>query len=515
MLSMAIYIAGLMCSHKAAFRVQANLRIRMMEHIMKLSLGYVETQGSGKIRKVVTDSSEATETFLAHNLPDKVVSIATPIGLLVMMMLFDWRLGLFSLIPAGIAFLLMGTLMMGPKMAEDMKQYQNALETMSSEAVEYVRGIPVVKTFGQTIYSFKKFKGAIDNYEKWTLDYTQNMMRPMIAFTTASNGIFAVLILAAYVIGGKSVTDTFLLDFVFYILITSLLTVTLMKIAYAGESQMIVEDALERMNGILQAPVLSTTKETKMPVDTSIELDHVTFAYEASPKNAIDDITLKIQPGEHVAFVGSSGGGKTTISRLAARFWDYEKGRITVGGMDVSKRDPEKLLSLYTIVFQDVTLFNNTIMENIRIGRKEATDEEVIKAARLAHCEEFVEKLPEKWNTVIGENGSELSGGERQRLSIARAFLKDAPIILMDEATASLDVDNESLIQEALSELIKEKTVLLIAHRMRTVDAAHKIVVLKDGVVAEQGSPEELKKIDGIYSHMLHTQMASEQWKYS
>ena len=514
LLAMVFYIAALMCSHKAAFRVQATMRTKMMEHIMKLSLGYVESQGSGKIRKIVMESSAATETFLAHNVPDKVVSKATPIGLLIMMAIFDWRLGLMSLIPAIIAFVLMFTAMKGPKMAEDMKQYQNALETMSSEAVEYVRGVPVVKTFGQTIFSFKRFKEAIDEYEKWTLDYTKSMMKPMVCFTTFANGIFAALIIAAYLFAGNTITDQFILNLFFYILITSILTTTLMKVAYAGESQMLVEDALNRMNSIMNVQPLPESKQIQVPSDASIDLENVSFTYQDASTKAIDNLSMHIKAGEHIALVGPSGGGKTTISRLAARFYDINQGKITVGGMDVSKVEPEKLLELYSIVFQDVTLFNNTVMENIRIGKKDATDEEVIAAAKLAHCDEFVEKMPDQWNTMIGENGSELSGGQRQRISIARAFLKDAPIILMDEATASLDVDNESLIQESISKLIENKTVLVIAHRMRTVDGVDKIVVLKEGVVAEQGKPQELKQQKGIYKHMVDMQMQSNAWKY-
>ena len=321
-LAMAFYIGALMCSHMAAFRVQANMRTAMMNHIMKLPLGFVETEGTGKIRKIVSESSAATETFLAHNLPDKVISYTTPLGLLAMMFIFDWRLGLISLIPAVLAFILMGVFMMGPKMAEDMKQYQNALETMSSEAVEYVRGIPVVKTFGQTVFSFKRFKASIDDYEKWTIGYTKNMRVPMTAFTTFANAIFAALIIAAYSLSGNGVTDIFILNIFFYIIITSILTVTLMKIAYAGESKMAVNDALNRMNGILSIKPLPNPSESQNPADSSIQLDNVTFAYEGSDSNAIDGISLNIKPGSHIALVGPSGGGKTTLASLVDRFRD-------------------------------------------------------------------------------------------------------------------------------------------------------------------------------------------------
>ena len=325
LLSMLFYIAALMCSHLAAFRVQANMRIAMMEHIMKLPLGYVESEGTGKIRKIVSDSSAATETYLAHNLPDKAVSIATPIALLAVMAVFDWRLGLMCLIPAAIAFVLMGSAMMGPKLAADMKEYQNALESMSSEAVEYVRGIPVVKTFGQTIFSFRRFKKAIDEYEKWTVSYTKSMMMPMVGFTTAVNAVFAVLILSAYLFTGHGVTDTFILNLLFYILISSILTVTLMKIAYAGESNMIVTDALNRMDSILDLSPLAEAEKPKSPANASVSMENVVFAYDGSERNAIDGITLEIPAGQHIALVGPSGGGKTTLRLTGCTVLGCEK----------------------------------------------------------------------------------------------------------------------------------------------------------------------------------------------
>lgn len=513
LIAMVIYIAALMCSHKAAFRVQVNMRTAMMNHIMKLPLGYVESEGTGKIRKIVADSSAATETYLAHNLPDKVVSFATPVGLLVMMMVFDYRLGLISLIPAVIAFALMGTLMMGPKMAEDMKQYQNALETMSAEAVEYVRGVPVVKTFGQTVFSFKRFKNAIDEYEKWTLGYTRNMMLPMVAFTTSANGIFAALIIAAYVFTGHGVTDKFILNLIFYILITSVLTVTLMKIAFAGESQLMVRDAINRMDGILNMKPLPEPADGQTPKDTSVELDKVVFSYAGADKNAVDGISLKIASGEHVAFVGPSGGGKTTLASLIARFWDVNSGAVKIGGVNVKDINSETLMNEVSYVFQDSRLLKMSILENIRMGRPDATDVEVMEALKNAQCMDIIEKFPDGVNTVIGSKGVYVSGGEAQRLSIARAFLKNAPILILDEATAFADPDNERQVQKAFEALSKDKTVIMIAHRLSTVTNADRIYVLTDGRIAENGTHDELNSANGIYTHMWSEYNKSVKWK--
>ena len=509
-LSYLIYIAALMCSHLSAFRVATNLRLAVSEHLAVLPLGFSENFGSGKLRKIIHESTGSAETYLAHQLPDQYNAIATPVGLLVLLLAFDWRLGLLSLAPVVLAFLIMAT-MTGKRMAEKMRQYGNALEAMSNEAVEYVRGIPVVKTFGQSVFSFKKFKATIDEYEKWVISYTKDLRLPMMFYTAAVNGVFAFLIAGGLLFTAHGVTTEFLLNLLFYIIITPVISLTLTRMMYMSESKMVVADALARIDSVLEAAPMQVQDVPQHPQDASVTLQDVHFSYDGKTE-VIKGVSLEIQPGQTMAFVGPSGGGKTTVSRLAARFWDYQKGSITVGGMEVSRIDPEKLMSLYSIVFQDVTLFDNTILENIRLGRKGATDEEVLAAAKLANCEEFAEKLPDKWNTNIGENGCALSGGERQRISIARAFLKDAPIILLDEATASLDVENETAIQEALSRLIMDKTVLIIAHRMRTVSSADKIVVLKDGAVAEQGAPAQLLHKGGIFAHMVQLQTKSQGW---
>ena len=512
LLAMVIYIAALMCSHIAAFRVQANMRTRMMEHVMKLPMGYIESQGSGKIRKIVADSSAATETFLAHSLPDKAVSYATPIGLIAMLLIFDWKIGLICLIPAVLAFLMMGS-MMGEKMQEDMKEYQNALDEMSAEAVEYVRGIPVVKTFGQSVFSFKRFKDAIDKYEKWTITYTVGMRMPMIGFTTAANAIFAALVACSFIFARNTVTDPFLYNILFYIIITPILTVTLMKVAYAGESQMIVKDALERMYSLLEVEPLREAADPKMPKDSGISIDNIKFTYDENKMNAIDGITLDIKPGEHVAFVGPSGGGKTTLASLIARFWDVKEGSIKIGGVDVKDIATNELMKQVSYVFQDSKLLKMSILDNVRMGRPDATDEEVIKALKDAMCWDIIEKLPDGIHTMIGSKGTYVSGGEAQRISIARAFLKNAPILILDEATAFADPDNEIMVQQAFANLSKDKTVIMIAHRLSTVVDADKICVLSDGKVAESGKHDELLKKKGIYSHMWNEYQKSVNWK--
>lgn len=511
-LGMLFYIAALMCSHIAAFHVQASMRTAMMEHIMTLPLGYIESEGSGKIRKIVMDSSAATETYLAHNLPDKAVSVATPIGLLILMAVFDWRLGLICLIPAVIGFLFMGS-MMGKDLEESMKEYQNSLETMSSEAVEYVRGIPVVKTFGQTVFSFKRFKNAIDDYEKWTLDYTKRMRKPMIGFTTAVNSTFAFLIVAAYLLGGKGISTELASNLFFYIIITPILTITLMKLAYAGEAKLQVKDALMRMGELMAKQPLKEPQEGKIPSDSSLSLENVSFTYEGAAKNAIDHISMEIGAGEHVAFVGPSGGGKTTLASLIARFWDVAEGSIKIGGVDVKGITSRELMNQISYVFQDSKLLKMSILENVRIGRPDAADEEVMEALRKAQCMDIIEKLPDGVHTMIGAKGIYVSGGEAQRISIARAFLKNAPVLILDEATAFADSDNEQKVQAAFENLSKDKTVIMIAHRLSTITNADCIYVLKDGTVEEAGSHEKLLGNAGVYAHMWEEYNKSVNWK--
>ena len=511
-LSMLVYVCALMCSHLAAFRVQANIRTSLMRHILTLPMGFLDKDGTGKIRKIVNESSAATETYLAHQLPDQAGAIATPAGLLVLLMVFDFRLGLLSLIPVVAAFLIMGT-MTGQRMKDKMEEYQNALDEMSSEAVEYVRGIPVVKAFGQSVFSFKRFQVSIRKYEKWTIAYTKEMRIPMTVYTTVINAVFAVLIAATYFFAGKEGDNTFLLNLLFYIIITPIITVTMNKIMYSSENQLIVADAISRIESILEKKPLPETVHAQEPENNSITFENVSFRYEDGGRDALHQINLSIKEGEHVAFVGPSGGGKTTLASLVARFFDTTKGRILIGNKDVKEIPSRQLMDMVSFVFQDSKLLKTSILENVRMGKKDATREEVMQALKEAQCEDIIAKLPDGIDTVIGSSGTYVSGGEAQRLSIARAMLKNAPILILDEATAFADPDNEAKVQEAFSRLSKGKTVIMIAHRLSSIVDADRICVLKDGSIAEEGTHETLLQENGVYAHMWEEYNKSVQWK--
>lgn len=511
-LSMLVYVCALMCSHLAAFRVQANIRTSLMRHILTLPMGFLDKDGTGKIRKIVNESSAATETYLAHQLPDQAGAIATPAGLLVLLMVFDFRLGLLSLIPVVAAFLIMGT-MTGQRMKDKMEEYQNALDEMSSEAVEYVRGIPVVKTFGQSVFSFKRFQTSIRKYEKWTIAYTKEMRIPMTVYTTVINAVFAVLIAATFFFTRNGADNTFLLNLLFYIIITPIITVTMNKIMYSSENQLIVADAISRIESILEKKSLPETAYAQEPENNSITFENVSFRYEDAGRDALHQINLAIKEGEHVAFVGPSGGGKTTLASLVARFFDITEGRILIGNKEVKEIPSRQLMDMVSFVFQDSKLLKTSILENVRMGKKGATREEVMQALKEAQCEDIIAKLPDGIDTVIGSSGTYVSGGEAQRLSIARAMLKNAPILILDEATAFADPDNEAKVQEAFSRLSKGKTVIMIAHRLSSIVDADRICVLKDGSIAEEGTHETLLQKNGVYAHMWEEYNKSVQWK--
>lgn len=511
-LSMAIYFGALMCSHLSAFRIAGNIRKATMEHIIKLPLGFIGEAGSGKIRRIVNDSSAATETYLAHQLPDMAGAIATPIGMVVMLFIFDWRFGIICLVPVILAFAAMFK-MIGPKMATDMKNYNNALEDMNNEAVEYVRGVPVVKTFGQTVHSFKRFKGSIDNYYKFCVAYCKKCRTPMLFFTMFINSAFAFLIaLALILIQGGGISEI-LLNFVFYVIFTPIITTALSKVMYMSENGMIVGDALARIHSILDMNPLPEPEIGQYPEDNSVEFENVSFRYSNAENDALKNVSFKVEAGQTVAFVGPSGGGKTTVAGLISRFWDVAQGAVRIGGVNVKDIKKEELMENVSYVFQDSKLLKASVFENVRLGRPLASKAEVLDALHKAQCDDILAKLPEGINTVIGAKGVYLSGGEQQRIAIARVMLNDAPIIVLDEATAFADPENEALVQRAFEELSKDKTVIMIAHRLTTVRNADKIFALKEGQIEECGTHDELLKNQGLYAKMWKDYQTSVSWK--
>ena len=510
-LAYLIYIAALMCSHLSAFRVATNLRLEVSEHLATLPLGFTETFGSGKLRKIIHESTGAAETFLAHQLPDKYNAMATPIGLLVLLLVFDWRLGLLSLVPVALGFVIMSA-MTGRRMADKMRQYGNALESMSNEAVEYVRGIPVVKTFGQSVFSFKKFKATIDEYEKWVIAYTKELRMPMMLYTAAINGVFAFLIVGGLLFTRNGVTSEFLLNLLFYIIITPVISLTLTRIMYMSENELVVADALARVDSVLDAEPVPENDHPRHPKDASVSLKDVHFSYDGKT-DVIKGVSLKIQPGQMVAFVGPSGGGKSTLANLVCRFFDVQSGSVRVGGADVRDIPKEELMDTISFVFQNSRLLKGSILDNVRLGRAQATEAEVLAALKAAQCMDIVEKFPAGIHTVIGTKGVYLSGGEQQRIAIARAMLKNAPILLLDEATAFADPDNEAKVQAAFAQLAKGKTVLMIAHRLSTVANADCIYVVQDGQIVESGTKDELCAQNGLFARMWQDYQASVQWK--
>ena len=482
-------------------------RLSLAERLRKLPLSFFGKRDLADLTSTIMADCEVLEKTCSHFIPGLFGSLISTTIISVGLFAFDWRMALAALwvIPVSVLIVLLSYKIQDKTQAKTM-----AVKMACADGIqEYIETVRDLKANNAEQNYLKGLSGKIKNVEK------QNLKAELInaVFVTSAGTVLKLGIASVAIVGAALLVNGSLsaLTFFMFLLVASRLYDPMQAALQNLAAIIAIRTNVARMNEILDYPV-QTGSETLTNNGCDIEFNHVGFSYNTG-EVVLKDVSFTAKQGEVTALIGPSGGGKTTVSRLAARFWDNQKGEITVGGMDVSKIDPEKLMSLYSIVFQDVTLFDNTIMENIRLGKKGATDEEVLAAARLANVDEFAEKLPDKWNTNIGENGSELSGGERQRISIARTFLKDAPVILLDEATASLDVENETLIQTALSRLIKNKTVLVIAHRMRTVAGADKIVVLKDGVVAEQGSPDELYRRDGIYRHMSDLQSDSGKWK--
>ncbi|MBQ6244606.1 MAG: ABC transporter ATP-binding protein [Bacteroidales bacterium] len=512
--TIVVYFGALMCSHLAAFRIAANMRKALMRHIMTLPIGFLDTLGSGKVRKWVQESTQSTETYLAHQLPDKAGMYATVAGLAVLMFLFDWRMGLLCLGTVLMAIIVMVSLMTGPTLRRKLGEYNKALDAMAGEAVEYVRGIPVVKTFGQSVFSFKRFKESIDQYKQWVIAYTIDLRRPMTLYTTLVNASFAVLIaLTLVVVKNGTYSPEFLLNLLYYIIVTPAIAVTLNRIMFASENEMIVAEALDKTGRILAIDPLADPSDATLPEDNEIQLKDVRFRYPEAERFAVDGVSLGIKPGQKIAFVGPSGGGKTTTASLIARFFDVTEGTITLGGVDIRHIRKKDLMKRISFVFQDSRLLKTSIFENVRLGRPDATREEVLEALHKAQCDDILAKLPAGIDTVIGTQGTYLSGGEQQRVSIARVMLKGTPIVILDEATAFADPDNETRVQRAFTEMAAGgKTIIMIAHRLSSVTGADRIFVLEEGRVTESGSHKDLLEKGGKYASMWKQYVESVKW---
>lgn len=515
-LSILLYFIALCLSHLAAFRTAANMKKAALHHIVKLPLGYFNQNASGRLRKVIDDNAGLTENFLAHQLPDLTGAVVMPVAVIVLIFIFDWRLGLCCLVPLVISAFFLKQ-MMGGDNAHFMEGYMTALETMNKEAVEYIRGIPVVKVFQQTVYSFKNFRAAIDEYEKYASGYALKCRIPLTGFNVALNGTFILLIPVACMIingiSGQAAYQDVLLDFLFYSLYTPVCTTMMNRVMFAGEQLMAAKSAVTRIEGILKEQPLADAVHTMEPKNASVTFENVSFSYPGTEVRALDGVSFEIPEGKTVALVGASGSGKSTAAQLIPRFYDTSEGSVRIGGVDVRKIDKKLLMDQIAFVFQNTKLFKDTLFENIRAARPEATREQVMQAAELAQCREIIDRLPDGLDTIVGNGGTYLSGGENQRIALARAILKDAPIIVLDEATAFADAENEHRIQLAFEKLTKGKTVLMIAHRLFTIQNADLILVFDEGKIIERGTHDELLMAKGRYASMWNDYQTSIQWK--
>ena len=519
---LAIYFAALMCTHIAAFRTATNMRAAALEHLSRAPLGYFDTHATGELRRVIEGATGLTEGVLAHRFPDFVGALAAPVAYLVVMFAIDWVMGLLCLVPIIVSAACMLWMMAGggddenTSMMTFMKNYQDALDRMNKGAVEYVRGIPVVKVFQQTVRSFSTFRESIRAYREFASAYVRLCTPPQVAQLVAINGTFAMLVPAGILIARNTGdVPAFLSDFLFYVVFSALTTMMMTKVMYASQALTESQDAVMRIERILDAPVMADADpvQAAVPADDSIEFDHVTFSYPGADAPALSDVNLRVPAGATVALVGPSGGGKTTAASLVPRFWDPCEGAVRIGGVDVRNIPLSDLMDRVAFVFQNDRLFKRSLADNIRAARPDATQSEVEAAARAAQCDDIIAKFPDGLDTVVGARGVYLSGGERQRIALARAILKDAPIVVLDEATAFADPENEALIQKALATLARGKTVLMIAHRLTTVMDADAICVLDEGRVAEQGTHAELAKAGGLYARMWDDYRTSVSWR--
>ena len=510
--SIVLYFAALMSSHLAAFRVESNLRKEAMRQIVRMPLGFFDINTSGRIRKIIDDNAGVTHSFLAHQLPDLAATFLVPLVAVILIFMFDWILGLACIVPVIIAMLVMG-FMMNAEGRQFMKSYMTSLEEMNTEAVEYVRGIPVVKVFQQTIYSFKNFHRCIMNYNKMVFGYTRMWEKPMSLYTVIINGfVFFLAPLAILLIGYSGNYASVLLNFFLFVLITPVFSQSIMKSMYLNQALGQASEAIGRLENLVAYEHLTVVAHPQPVKEFSIQFEKVSFSYPGANQKAVDDISFTITQGRTVALVGASGGGKTTIARLVPRFWEATEGKVLIGGINVREIAPEELMKHISFVFQNTKLFKTSLLENIKYGNPNATMEEVERAVDMAQCREIINKLPLGLNTKIGTEGTYLSGGEQQRIVLARAILKNAPIIVLDEATAFADPENEHLIQQALKELTKGKTVLMIAHRLSSITDADNILVIDKGKIAEQGTHAKLLEKQGIYYNMWNEYQQSVRW---
>ena len=510
--SIVLYFAALMSSHLAAFRVESNLRKEAMRQIVRMPLGFFDINTSGRIRKIIDDNAGVTHSFLAHQLPDLAATFLVPLVAAILIFVFDWILGLACIVPVIIAMLVMG-FMMNAEGRQFMKSYMTSLEEMNTEAVEYVRGIPVVKVFQQTIYSFKNFHRCIMNYNKMVFGYTRMWEKPMSLYTVIINGfVFFLAPLAILLIGYSGNYASVLLNFFLFVLITPVFSQSIMKSMYLNQALGQASEAIGRLENLVAYEHLTVVEHPQPVKEFSIQFEKVSFSYPGANQKAVDDVSFTIPQGNTVALVGASGGGKTTIARLVPRFWEATEGKVLIGGINVREIAPEELMKYISFVFQNTKLFKTSLLENIKYGNPDATMEEVERAVDMAQCREIINKLPLGLNTKIGTEGTYLSGGEQQRIVLARAILKNAPIIVLDEATAFADPENEHLIQQALKELTKGKTVLMIAHRLSSITDADNILVIDKGKIAEQGTHANLLGKQGIYYHMWNEYQHSVRW---